>query len=313
VEPGRPTLHPGYIIHADVLDDLLATVQELGWEIVSIDQVHERLVAQRVHVRARSDVVRPFACFTCDDGYSDNLTFALPLFRKHRLPLCVYIATGLIERSIFYWWGANEELVFKSEQIELPPFGTRGPRTVPARSLQEKLIAYRALETLCHHEGEGFFPILREIYKRCEVNPERSLDRDALTIAQLRVLASDSLVTVGAHCVNHGRLSQMTAEEARREMEVGRRILENWLDAKVDHLAYPFGRSDACGPREFALAKVIGFKTAVTTRQGNLFLEHRDHLECLPRRTIPLSRFNLRNVLFGVETLIRNEQRFRAN
>src|ERR1700736_727769 len=100
VEPGRPTLHPGYIIHVDVLDDLLASVQELGWEVVSIDQVHERLVTQNVQVRARSEGVRPFACFTCDDGYSDNLTVALPLFRKYRLPLCVYIATGLIERSV---------------------------------------------------------------------------------------------------------------------------------------------------------------------------------------------------------------------
>ena len=38
-----------------------------------------------------------FASFTTDDGYADNLTVALPLFRKYRAPLCVYIPTGQID------------------------------------------------------------------------------------------------------------------------------------------------------------------------------------------------------------------------
>src|SRR5271170_3430934 len=93
---------------------------------------------------------------------------------------------------------------------------------------------------------------------------QRSLDRAALTLAQARELASDRLVTIGCHCVTHQRLSLMTEEEARLEMEQGRQTLETWLDVEVRHLAYPYGRSDACGTREFALAKQVGFKTAVT-------------------------------------------------
>lgn len=35
------------------------------------------------------------------------------------------------------------------------------------------------------------------------------------------------------------------------------------------------------------MVKNAGFKTATTTRIGNIFPEHKDHLECLPR--IPIS------------------------
>lgn len=310
-EPGRPTLYPGYIIHAHVLDDILATVRRLGWDIVGVDEVYARLTMDAGLARGRNNKSRRFACFTLDDGYTDNLTLALPIFRKHAAQFCVYIATGLVERSIFYWWGANEELVFKSEHIDLPPVGdSPTPRTLWARNFEEKLAAYRTLDDLCHRLGDAFFPILREILKQQGVDPQRSLERDVLTVAQARDLASDPLVTIGTHTITHQRLSRLSEEEARLEMEEGRRTLERWLGVEVRHLSYPFGRSDACGPREYALAKQIGFKTAVTTRQGNIFSEHRNYLESLPRRSIPLNRFKLRNVLFGVETILHKDQKF---
>ncbi len=49
------------------------------------------------------------------------------------------------------------------------------------------------------------------------------------------------------------------------------------------HLAYPYGDKIAAGPREFALARSIGFKTAVTTRPGMIFPESADHLTALQR------------------------------
>ena len=43
------------------------------------------------------------------------------------------------------------------------------------------------------------------------------------------------------------------------------------------------GDATSAGPREFALAQTLGFATAVTTRPGVLFPEHREHLTALPR------------------------------
>jgi peptidoglycan/xylan/chitin deacetylase (PgdA/CDA1 family) len=312
-EPGRPTLHPGHVIHADVLDKILGTVRRLGWEFVSVDEVHARLTSNGGANRSATHEPRRFACFTSDDGYADNLTQALPIFRKYRAPLCVYIATGQIDRSLFYWAGTNEELVLKTDRIDLPPIGDSSPRTLLARTFEEKVATYQALDQLCHKLGDAFFSILREVYKKNGVDPQANLDRLALTRAQARELASDQLVTIGCHTVTHPRLSQLSEGEARLEMEQGRSLLESWLGVEVRHFAYPFGRRDACGPREFALAQQVGFKTAVTTRQGNIFPEHREYLECLPRRSVPLSCFGLRNLLYGVETIINNDQRIQTH
>ena len=52
------------------------------------------------------------------------------------------------------------------------------------------------------------------------------------------------------------------------------------------HLAYPVGDPTSAGEREFAIAGELGYASAVTTRKGMIFPEHRDHLMALPRLSI---------------------------
>lgn len=308
IAANEPTLHPGYKIHTDELDRVLTAVKRRGQEIIPMDEVPARL-QQSGHPEARR---RPFVVFTSDDGYADNLTRALPVFQRHGAPICVNVSIAIIERSLFYWWGALEELVLRCDRIELPEVGASAPRVLWARNISEKISAYDTLGAMVHAHGEMLFPVLREMFAQSGVDARQLLDRDALTPSQLRALAADPLVTIGAHTVSHGRLSQMTDTAVRYELAQGRHRLEEWLGIEVRHLAYPFGRADACGAREFALAKEAGYQTAVTTRQGNIFPRHRDFLACLPRRSIPMNQVNLSSALSGVESLLRREPRFQT-
>ncbi|HHY50483.1 MAG TPA: polysaccharide deacetylase, partial [Alphaproteobacteria bacterium] len=43
------------------------------------------------------------------------------------------------------------------------------------------------------------------------------------------------------------------------------------------------GGAAACGPREFAIARDLGLRSAVTTRPGGLYARHRESLHALPR------------------------------
>ena len=90
-------------------------------------------------------------------------------------------------------------------------------------------------------------------------------------------------MTIGAHTVNHPMLAKLPEKSARSEMELSRSIIEAALGARPQHLAYPFGDPTSAGPREFALARELGFKTAVTTRPGVIFRSHAEHLTALPR------------------------------
>jgi peptidoglycan/xylan/chitin deacetylase (PgdA/CDA1 family) len=176
--------------------------------------------------------------------------------------------------------------------------------------LAEKRAACDRIDVLCHTHNEAIFPALSAMFKRCGVNPEELLDQQALSWEQARALAHHPLCTVGAHTVTHSRLSRLSDSEVRTELEDSRAELERRLGIAVDHLAYPFGGIDACGRREIEAAKAAGFRTAVTTRTGNLFAEHRRHLHCLPRRSVSSGMRRIRNSLYGVESILRGVPKF---
>ena len=73
------------------------------------------------------------------------------------------------------------------------------------------------------------------------------------------------------------------APRPRRLLRSSRERIEAQLNRPVLHLAYPYGDRVAAGPREFALAKAAGFKTAVTTRPGMIYPESAGYMTALQR------------------------------
>jgi peptidoglycan/xylan/chitin deacetylase (PgdA/CDA1 family) len=55
------------------------------------------------------------------------------------------------------------------------------------------------------------------------------------------------------------------------------------LGQPIRHFSYPFGDVCSAGPREFDIARELGFLTAVTTRKGVLHASHRASPTALPR------------------------------
>ena len=130
-----------------------------------------------------------------------------------------------------------------------------------------------------------------------------------MTWNEIEELARDPLVTIGAHTVNHVRLSKVTEKTARAEMRQSAAVIESALDRRPEHLSYPVGDPTSAGPREFAIARELGFKTAVTTRPGVLFRAHRTHLTALPRISLNGEHQQLRYVrvlLSGAATAVWN-------
>ena len=76
------------------------------------------------------------------------------------------------------------------------------------------------------------------------------------------------------------------------------------------HFAYPYGKPEQAGMREFALAREIGFASAVTTRKASLYAAHRAHLDALPRVEVSpnfeSSAHYLRTVLTGLPLIYWN-------
>jgi peptidoglycan/xylan/chitin deacetylase (PgdA/CDA1 family) len=100
----------------EFLRAMLAHLRSRGIDIITIDEVHQRLIERNFS--------RRFACFTLDDGYRDNRDFALPLMREFEAPFTVFVASDFAEGTGRLWWIALEMVIAKSSSIELAIGGT---------------------------------------------------------------------------------------------------------------------------------------------------------------------------------------------
>lgn len=283
---------PNLAICSDSLDRILGYVRHRGWEIISLNQVHDRL--------ANGSHRKPFVCFTFDDGYADNLTIALPIFRRHQAPLCVNVTVGYVNRTTPCWWDALGEMLLQRNEIEFR--GSGQTERIKLGTWEEKVAAYHRLGMILHQDvPEGRFP-LGSTWALNGVDPQSLSDRFFPTWEELQKFAQDPLVQIGAHTLTHPSLKQLRENEAGDEIEQSRRILKEKLGVEIEHFAYPFGSPDACGQREFRLVKELKFKTAVTTRWCNIFPVHKEHLASLPRKYVSnydVSEATLRARLYG--------------
>ena len=136
------------------------------------------------------------------------------------------------------------------------------------QGLPSDMHVQHAVSSLCARHGVDDSGIAREL---------------CMSWDELKPFASHALVTIGAHTIGHCNLANETEDEASREMRGSRDRIEAELQKPALHFAYPYGYKTAAATREFAIARKLGFKTAVTTRPGMIFPENADHLTALPR------------------------------
>ena len=259
----------------EFLRAMLAHLRSRGIDIITIDELHQRMVERNFS--------RRFACFTLDDGYRDNRDFALPVMREFDAPLTVYVTSDFAEGIGRLWWIALEMAIARADMIDAKIGGaaTRLDASTPAAKQAAFDRLHDRLRVL-----PGEHDVRREIAALCARYgvDETTISRDlCMSWDELKAFADDPLVSIGAHSVTHCNLAKQSEEIASQEMAASRARIEAALQRPVLHLAYPYGDRHAAGPREFALARAIGFKTAVTTRPGMLFPGSAGYLTALPR------------------------------
>jgi peptidoglycan/xylan/chitin deacetylase (PgdA/CDA1 family) len=278
VRPRRDDLfQPNY--HLEITPDFLRTtlayLRANDIDVVTIDELRQRLIERNFSRRV--------ACFTFDDGYRDNRDFALPAMQEFAAPFTVYVASDFAQGVGRLWWVALERVLAKADSIEAPIDG------VATRINTDTLAAKKAAFIWLHdwlRSLPGEQDIRREMSALCARHGvgESSISGElCLSWDELKRFADDPLVTIGAHTISHCNLAKQSETAAEHEMAAGRARIEDALQRPAFHLAYPYGDAIAAGAREFALARAVGFKTAVTTRPGMIFPENVDRMVALPR------------------------------
>jgi peptidoglycan/xylan/chitin deacetylase (PgdA/CDA1 family) len=260
------------------LDSVIGQVLAAGFDVLSLDEARERLTSVSRDRRA----ARPFACFTFDDGYKDNLIHAYPVFKRRNLPFTVYVPTDYPSGDGDLWWLALERVVREAPAMVVQMEGHL--RTFQCHTTAEKDQAF--------HDIYWWLRSIPEDRARQVVQDlvdgigfkSKSLCTDlVMTWDEIRALASDPLVTIGAHTKRHYALAKLPTDVVRDEITGSVARLEHELGRTIRHFSFPYGDETSCGQREYKIAAEVGMATAVTTRKGMIHSHHASELTALPR------------------------------
>jgi peptidoglycan/xylan/chitin deacetylase (PgdA/CDA1 family) len=258
----------------DELEKCIIYCLSNDYKIISLDELHNLF-----QTKERKDL-RRFVLFTFDDGYKDCYVHAYPILKKYNIPFSINICPGLIERRSLVWWYLLEDLILNHRHLTVE-FGKQ-KINYKCDSRMEKLIAFRRLRQQLLGSGpEEYHHLLEKLSDRYEPDAMEKSIALLMTWDQVREMSRDPLVTVGTHTDNHLPLSRLPEEKVREEIVHSKEFIEAKINTKVEHFAYPYGHRES-GRREFNIVKKLGLKTGVTTRFGNIFVEHYEYLESLP-------------------------------
>lgn len=271
-----PTL-PNRDFYADVefLDRLLAYLIRKGWKIATLDDVIGCLESGEDGSRLVN--------FSIDDCYRDTYERVVPLFRKHGVPVTLFVTTGIPDRTLALSRAGLEDILAGHRTVTT----AAGRVAVPDQTAKSRLF-----ETLAADWERG--DVEQEYADFCALNGadiDALHDKHAISWEMLESFRGDPCVEIGAHTVSHPRMSELSAESALAELVEGRARLESRLGLEVRHFAFPYGRPGDCDERDFGLAQQAGYVSASTTRRG-IVKPGQDKFS-LPRNTLNGARASI--------------------
>jgi len=196
----------------------------------------------------------PNIVITFDDGYYDNYEIALKILKEEDVAATFFISTRNLDSEKLFWW---DELAVHLETIK------------QYSKLSESQL-HTILKNKSPNEQEMFFEQYRPYYK--------SVDSDTmeyyrfLNPEELYEFSKNSLVTIGAHTVNHPKLSILNREIIKRELQESKDRIEKIIKKEVSVFAYPFGGYMDYNRDVIEVCNEVGFKKAATTVEANSYL-----------------------------------------
>ena len=257
-------------ISSDFLEKVIVKYKDAGFSFLSLDQLYDVITG-------KSNIDKPFVCFTMDDGYLDNYENAYPIFKKHNIPFAIFIATDFPNKKAILWWYVIEDLILNSKEIHLSDGSKYNCST-----FQEKWDTFRYIrEKVLMLDQQNIVNKLNELFVNYQLDwlaPIQSLSMDW---EQIKALTQDPLCTIGGHTISHVALNILSQEELDQEITKGITIIQSHTNYKPDYFAYPYGSEKENGEREYLYIKNSDIKMALIS-YGN-FVYPNCQLEKVPR------------------------------
>lgn len=223
---------------------------------------------------------RKFIVFTMDDGYKDNYTKALSVFKKHNVPYTVFVTTDFPNKKAILWWYELEDLLLANESVSLS-----NGITYSAHNYQEKCDSFMKIrQEILKLNQLDLENELNKLFANYKINWTSQCEKLCLSWDDIKALKNEPLVTIGAHTRHHYNLKQLATEnDVKEEVQAGVDLLKQKSGVNPTVFAYPFGSSAEAGEREFKVLSEFPFVCSCIAYGGPCTKKNTQNLSSLPR------------------------------
>lgn len=273
-EDGRPRVHTKALdVTPERLEEIILFFKSKKYDFIKMEQIESYLSGAK---KGR------FVVFTFDDGYFDNYTIAYPIFKKHNIPFTIYLTTDFPDHKHILWHYMLENLMLKNIKLDVEL--NNEINSFDLNSTEQKEKVYNVLRRyLIDQSIDERNRTISEWFLEQEGDLSDRIRKESMTWNQIVELSREPLAEIGAHTISHPSLSTLDESRIITETKGCADRIEEITGKRPRHFAYPFGSKNEIKVREVSLLSASEFKTAVTTREGNVFSSHIRHLHSLPR------------------------------
>jgi peptidoglycan/xylan/chitin deacetylase (PgdA/CDA1 family) len=251
---------------------------------------------------------------TVDDAYADFDEHGWPIFRRHGVPVVLFVPTAFpADPATAFWWDRLHAALRAAGRAGVDRISTPmlGPIELGTRSAaaSERLRAH--FKAMPHDAMTvALDELIAAIGRRTSGSPlTREVGRAILDWDALRRLAREG-VALAPHGRSHAFLDRVDPTALAAEVAGSRRDLERETGSALPLFAYPSGQYDETAVAAVAAA---GFAAAFTTRRGTNDLRSTDPLllrriNVGGRSTVGLLRAQLAPTTVRLGTAVRRWQ-----
>jgi len=266
-------------VHIDILEAHLEWLSEFAY-FVSLPEIVRAAQKGEPTQRGKWEVA-----ITLDDGYRNNLTFGLPLFKRFQIPVTWFVSTEFVEGNRLPWW----DLVDYVTRVVRPSLtiDTRESQSAFDLSNMEDCVRFREL---CHRWFlDAPASVSRHVRRQIESEiPGCVPDNAFANRAEIKRASQSPWVQLGGHTLSHPNLANCPVQSARKEVRGGKGKLEDWTDQSIQWFAYPYGGKNHWNDTTKQIVQQEGFDGAVTTVRA--YAGQADDRFAVPRLTVPNTR-----------------------
>jgi peptidoglycan/xylan/chitin deacetylase (PgdA/CDA1 family) len=270
-------------VSPEFLENLILELKKSGYSFISLDELYEILINQK---KTKKCII-----FTLDDGYKDNCEIAYPIFKEYNVPFTIYLTTSFPNQNVILWWYILEDLILARDFLEV------GGEVYACKSYEDKnKVFLKIRENILSLNQENLVNELDVMFKDYKIDWFGNNGGLCMSWEDVISISRDPLCTIGGHTVNHYAFNKLSEEVLIAEIMNANEEIEKKINKKVEHFAYPFGSQNEVIEREMRIVESLNFKTVTTTRHGNIYLEHKNFINCCLPRIMLTENFDIKDI-----------------